>query len=209
MNPLLLYLLATNVVAFLAYAIALPISARNPNPGGMVTASLTMGILPIAGGAAGALLALLVLGGCGHGRRMNKENVAWWFLAIGCLVAWGLVMAARLGMITLDTSAQVLFSGWDLGRLRVLGTYLAAINVIAFIAFAWDKHVAQSGNDREKRTPEARLFGICLIGGSAGGVLAVHLLRHKTRKWYFVWGLPFFIALHVFVVAYAHMGGLI
>ena len=87
--------------------------------------------------------------------------------------------------------------------------YLVAINVATFVAFAWDKHVAASGNDYSRRVPEARLLGLSIIGGSVGGLFAMHTVHHKTKKWYFVWGLPCFIVLHVVVLLYAHMVGIV
>ena len=53
------------------------------------------------------------------------------------------------------------------------------------------------------------MLGLCLVGGSVGGMIAMNVVRHKTKKWHFVWGLPFFIILDIAVVLYAHMGGLI
>ena len=144
-----------------------------------------------------------------RGHHMSKENVAWWFLAIVCLVVCGLIVAASFGLVKLDGGVGALASGWNLGRLKVLGIYLAAINVITFAAFAWDKYVAANGNDRKKRLPEARLLGLSIIGGAAGGLLAKRIFRHKTRKWYFTWGLPLFIVLQFAVVGFAHLSGLI
>ena len=94
-------------------------------------------------------------------------------------------------------------------KLKVLGIYLAVVNVAAFVLFALDKAVAANGNDYGRRAPEAWLLGSCLIGGSVGGLIAMYAFRHKTRKWYFVAGLPLFIVLDVAVIVYAHMGGMI
>lgn len=140
---------------------------------------------------------------------MNKNNVAWWFLAIVCLIVCGLVAAVRFGLVTLDTSIAGLTMGWNLAGLKVLGIYLAAINLVTFIVFAWDKHVAASGSDHNRRIPEARLLGLSLIGGAVGGLLAMNIVRHKTQKWYFVWGLPLFVVLDLAVILYAHMCGLV
>ncbi|MDO4806536.1 MAG: DUF1294 domain-containing protein [Coriobacteriales bacterium] len=109
----------------------------------------------------------------------------------------------------IDTSVEGILLGWDLRRLQVLGIYLAAINLVTFAAFAWDKRVAVRGNDAGRRTPEARLLGLSLAGGAVGGLLAMHIFRHKTRKWYFAWGLPCLIVLGIAVILYAHMCGLI
>ncbi|MBR3234538.1 MAG: DUF1294 domain-containing protein [Atopobiaceae bacterium] len=99
--------------------------------------------------------------------------------------------------------------GWNIDKLKVLGIYLAIINVVTFVTFAWDKHVAATGNDVSKRVPEAHLLALSLVGGSVGGLLAMYTVRHKTRKWYFVWGLPLFMVLFIGVVLYAHMMGVL
>lgn len=209
MDSFLLYLIIMNVVTFLAFTVDFFLCMVNPDLDNSAANSLILDVFPIAGGAVGMLLALFVWGGLGRGHRMNKDNIAWWFLAIVCLVVWGLVVAAKFGLITLDTSIGGILSGWDLGKLRVMGIYLAVLNVITLAAFAWDKHVAESGNDYGRRAPEARLLGLCLVGGSVGGMIAMNVVRHKTKKWHFVWGLPLFIILDIAVVLYAHMGGLI
>lgn len=102
-----------------------------------------------------------------------------------------------------------LLSRWDAGKLEVLATYLAVLNIVTFIAFVWDKHVAKNGNDPSRRLSEARLLALCLIGGSVGGLVAMRAVRHKTAKWYFAWGLPFFIVLDAAVVVYTHLVGII
>ena len=209
MDPLVLYLIAINVVAFLAYAIDFLLCMWRPEIDDATANSLVMDVFPIAGGAAGTLVALLLLTGLTGGRRMNKNNIAWWFLAIVCLVVWTLVVVTVLGIAKPDASFEGVVSGWNLDRLRILGIYLAVINVLTFAAFVWDKHVAANGNDYARRVPEARLLGLCFVGGSLGGLLAMHIVRHKTRKWYFVWGLPCFVVLHAVALLYAHMVGIV
>ena len=90
MDPFLLYMLAINAVAFLAFSID---------------------FFPVAGGAVGMLFALFVFGRTGRGHRINKDNVAWWFLAIVCLFVWGFIVIARYGLVTLDTSISGKF--WE------------------------------------------------------------------------------------------------
>lgn len=209
MDSFLQYLVAINAVTFLVFAIDFFLCSRNPSLDDQAANSLILGIFPIVGGSVGALIALFVFTGLISRHRMNKSNIAWWFLAIVCLIVWGLVVAVKLGFVSLDASIAGLFSGWDVGKLKILGIYLAAINFITFILFVWDKHVAKSGNDYGRRAPEARLLGLCLIGGSVGGLIAMYSVHHKTKKWYFVWGLPVFVVLNIAMVAYAHMGGLI
>ena len=209
LDPFLLYLIAINAVAFLAFVIDFRICMRWPAVDDSAANSLIMDVFPIAGGALGMLFALFIITGTGRGHRMNKDNIAWWFLAIVCLIVWGLVASVRFGLVTLDVSIAGLATGWNLARLKVLGIYLAAINLVTFVSFAWDKHVAASGNDYRRRAPEARLLGLSLIGGAVGGLLAMSIARHKTQKWYFVWGLPLFIVLDLAIILFAHMSGLI
>ena len=40
------------------------------------------------------------------------------------------------------------------------------------------------------RITEATLFFIALLGGGLGSIVGMQLFRHKTRHWYFVWGMP-------------------
>jgi uncharacterized membrane protein YsdA (DUF1294 family) len=209
LDPFLLYLIAINAVAFLAFVIDFHICMRWPAVDDSAANSLIMDVFPIAGGALGMLFALFIITGTGRGHRMNKDNISWWFLAIVCLIVWGLVATVRFGLVTLDVSTAGLTTGWNLARLKVLGIFLAVVNVATFVAFAWDKHVAATGNDYRRRSPEARLLGLSLIGGAVGGLLAMSIVRHKTQKWYFVWGLPVFVAVDAAVVLYAHMCGLI
>ena len=57
--------------------------------------------------------------------------------------------------------------------------------------------------------PEACLLGLCLAGGSVGGLIGMYTTRHKTQKWYFVYGLPVFLALDAGLVVFAHSAELI
>ena len=79
MDLLLLYLIAVNAAAFVVFAIDYLLCLKFPALDNMAANSLILDIFPIAGGAAGMLLALFLLGGLGRGHRMNKDNIAWWF----------------------------------------------------------------------------------------------------------------------------------
>jgi uncharacterized membrane protein YsdA (DUF1294 family) len=62
---------------------------------------------------------------------------------------------------------------------RAFLLYLAAINLVTFLAFGWDKRKARL---RGWRTPEARLLLLSFLGGFVGGWLGMKLFRHKTVK---------------------------
>lgn len=56
---------------------------------------------------------------------------------------------------------------------------LASINVIAFLAFGWDKRLAET---HQRRIPERTLLALALFGGALGALLGQQLFRHKTQK---------------------------
>jgi len=60
----------------------------------------------------------------------------------------------------------------------VLAAYLM-LGVASFAVYGFDKRAARNG---DWRVSEASLHGIDLIGGTAGGLLAQVVFRHKTRK---------------------------
>lgn len=66
--------------------------------------------------------------------------------------------------------------------------YLAAVNVLAFAVYGWDK--ARSKVRGARRVPEKTLFLLALLGGSVGAILGMRVWHHKTCHWYFRYGLP-------------------
>ena len=50
------------------------------------------------------------------------------------------------------------------------------------------------------RIPEATLFAIAILGGSIGSILGMHLFRHKTKHWYFLFGMPIILILQIALV---------
>ena len=58
----------------------------------------------------------------------------------------------------------------------------ALLSGVTYILYAVDKKRAEKN---KWRIPEATLIGFSLMGGAAGGYLAMRLKRHKTKHWYF------------------------
>lgn len=56
---------------------------------------------------------------------------------------------------------------------------LIGINVIAFLAFGWDKRSAET---RQRRIPERTLLTLAFVGGALGALLGQQIFRHKTQK---------------------------
>ena len=75
------------------------------------------------------------------------------------------------------------------------------ISIVTFILYAVDKRRAIQ---KRWRIPEATLIGFSLLGGGMGGYLAMHAVRHKTKRWYFhffnILGLIWQIGLLIFLV---------
>ena len=72
--------------------------------------------------------------------------------------------------------------------------YLAAVNLIAFTVYGADKRRAKKD---KRRVPEKTLFLLALIGGSVGAWAGMYTFRHKTRHWYFVWGIPAILVVQI------------
>ena len=69
--------------------------------------------------------------------------------------------------------------------------YLLLVNLAAFFLMWSDKRRAQ--REGARRIPEKTLFLAALLGGSLG----MRLFRHKTKHWYFVWGMPAILLLQL------------
>lgn len=73
------------------------------------------------------------------------------------------------------------------GGWTVLLVWLAVINLLTFLVYGADKRRARRG---KWRVPEKTLFLLPLLGGSIGALLGMRVFHHKTKHWYFVWGIP-------------------
>ena len=73
------------------------------------------------------------------------------------------------------------------GGWTVLLVWLAVINLLTFIIYGADKRRARRG---KWRVPEKTLFLLPLLGGSIGALLGMRVFHHKTKHWYFAWGIP-------------------
>ncbi len=70
--------------------------------------------------------------------------------------------------------------------------YMLSINIITYYLMWRDKRRAQRGS---YRISEKTLFVFALLGGAIGAWLGMQRFRHKTKKWMFVFGIPFIILL--------------
>ena len=59
---------------------------------------------------------------------------------------------------------------------------MVIMSLISFVLYAMDKSKAKRGL---WRIPEAVLLGWGFFGGAIGALVAMKMLRHKTKHWYF------------------------
>ena len=79
-------------------------------------------------------------------------------------------------------------------RLQILFLYLILLNLLGFILMGMDKRRAIR---HAWRIPEAHLFGCAILGGSLGSILGMYTFRHKTKHWYFVFGMPAILLIQI------------
>jgi len=76
-------------------------------------------------------------------------------------------------------------------------SYLIVINVIGFLVMGIDKKKALRG---AWRISETSLFLTAFLGGALGCTLGMHLFHHKTRHWYFKYGMPAIFVVDLFLL---------
>ncbi len=73
------------------------------------------------------------------------------------------------------------------GDLKIILIYMLVASIVGFAAMGVDKAKAKVG---AWRIPEKTLFGIALLGGGVGVWLGMEIFHHKTKHWYFKYGVP-------------------
>ena len=81
----------------------------------------------------------------------------------------------------------------------LLAAWLLVINLATFAVYGADKRRARRG---AWRVPERTLLLLPLLGGSIGALLGMRVFHHKTKHWYFVWGVPAILLAHLALAAW-------
>ncbi len=79
----------------------------------------------------------------------------------------------------------------------IVGVYLAAVNAITFVLFAYDKYCARHDKWRVR---ESTLLFWSAIGGAAGAGLAMEICHHKTLHLKFKFGVPILLFLQIILI---------
>lgn len=187
------YLIGVNIIGFFLYLLNMFLYSHTAN--GQVDAILT--IWSLIGGSAGILLAILLLD-----RKAVKDNMMS-RVFIACVFV---IQVIILLMVKGHHADHITLAFWEFfAKYKIiLLIYLAVINFIAFAAYAVDKVNAA---EHRSRIRIVTLLGLAFVGGSIGSLLAMYLLRHKTKKDYFTVGVPLIMIMQVVVIFYAMNAG--
>ena len=77
---------------------------------------------------------------------------------------------------------------------QILLIYLFLMNLAGFLSMLIDKRKARKNDWRIR---ERTLFLLAIMGGSIGSLAGMYVFHHKTRNWYFVFGMPVILTLQV------------
>lgn len=77
--------------------------------------------------------------------------------------------------------------------------YLAAVNLAAFALMGLDKRRARRG---DWRISEKALFLPAVLGGALGGLVGMRVFHHKTKHWYFRFGMPALLIVQVILAGW-------
>lgn len=82
------------------------------------------------------------------------------------------------------------------GSYIIIGV-LVIINLLGYISMWSDKRRAIKG---KYRISEKTLFTIAILGGSLGSILGMNQFRHKTKHWYFKYGMPLIFVIQIVIL---------
>lgn len=80
----------------------------------------------------------------------------------------------------------------------LVASIFAAINILAFLIMLIDK--IKSTKSNAERISEGQLFFLATFFAALGVYLGMFTFRHKTKKWYFLIGIPLLIAQNLALV---------
>ena len=185
MNTIEKYLIAINIIGFLMYFINFLLYKYTKS----ANIDVILTLLALAGGSLG-IFAFIVL----FDRKSVKENMMSRVFIICVLIIQIIAMLFIKGF----HGEEINIAFWEFfGRNKILMIYLGIINVITFLAFAIDKLHAVKG---KRRIRIITLLGLAFVGGSAGALLGMYTLRHKTKVDYFTVGVPLIMIMQAVVV---------
>lgn len=188
LSPFMTYLVIINIIGFLLYLVNTLLYRFTAE--GQIDAVLT--IVSLLGGSLGIVLSILIFD-----RKAEKGNMMS-RVFVSCILVIQIVLFLVIRGHYADHITLAFWTFFD--QHKILVAYLVIINFITFAAFAIDKIAAI---ERKSRIRIVTLLALSFFGGSIGGLIAMYLLRHKTRKDYFTVGIPLIMIMQVVLLFYA------
>lgn len=187
-SPLMTYLIIINIVGFALYLINALLYRFTLER--QIDAVLT--IASLLGGSLGIVLSILIFD-----RKAVKGNMMS-RVFVSCILVIQIILFLVLRGHYADHITLAFWSFFETHK--ILLSYLVIINFVTFAAFAVDKIAAI---EHRSRIRIVTLLTLSFAGGSLGGIIAMYLLHHKTKKDYFSVGLPLIIIMQIVVLFYA------
>ncbi|SHI44791.1 Uncharacterized membrane protein YsdA, DUF1294 family [Clostridium cavendishii DSM 21758] len=75
--------------------------------------------------------------------------------------------------------------------------YIIIINSYTFYLIYSDKKRARN---KKWRIPEKKFFIFSILGGSIGTIASMKIFRHKTKHWYFKYGIPSILIFQILII---------
>ena len=83
--------------------------------------------------------------------------------------------------------------------LSIFLAYIAVISIISIVVCIYDKKVSKK-NRVELRTPEKSLLILSALGGSVAMFITMLIIRHKTKHFKFMVGIPVIMVIQAAAV---------
>ena len=83
--------------------------------------------------------------------------------------------------------------------LSIFLAYIAIMSIISIIVCIYDKKISKK-NRVELRTPEKSLLILSALGGSVAMFITMLIIRHKTKHFKFMVGIPVIMVLQAVAV---------
>lgn len=181
------YLIMMNAVGFAAFALNAWLSLHTAK---RQSDALLM-LLSLLGGSLGIMIAVLLLD-----RKAVKDNMMSRVFVSCILVIQVIAVLTLKGFV----AEKITLAFWIFfAEHRLFSYYLLLINLLTFAAFAIDKRRAVKNRPRVRIVT---LLALSFVGGSLGGMAAMQLFHHKTRKDYFAIGEPLMLLMQSIVLFY-------
>ncbi len=82
-------------------------------------------------------------------------------------------------------------------KIKLKWIYFVIINIFVFLLCWYDKVLSKK---KKYRIAELYFFLFSALGGAIGMWVSMYLFHHKTKKWYFVYGISILVIFSIFLI---------